>query len=52
MVFGSGTDVNCTETPLDVDVNVPDHPSAAMSGAKAKALAGWTVGESENEIRG
>ena len=39
MTLGSGTDVNLTETPLEVEVNVPDQPAAAMSGAKANALA-------------
>ena len=47
MTLGSGTDVNLTETPLDVEVNVPDQPTAAMSGAKAKALAGWARAELE-----
>jgi hypothetical protein len=47
VTLGSGTDVNLTDTPLDVEVNVPDQPAAAMSGAKAKALGGWAKAELE-----
>jgi hypothetical protein len=52
MTLGSGTDVNLTETPFDVEMNVPDQPAAAMSGAKAKVAGDWAKSESENEIRG
>jgi hypothetical protein len=45
--LGSGTDMNLTDTPLIVEVNVPDQPAAAMSGAKAKALVGWARAELE-----
>ena len=47
VTLGSGTDVNITETPFDVEINVPDQPAAAMSGAKAKALGGWARAELE-----